>query len=161
MSIDLKKLDKTQLRNMLVNARNKDRGDIAQEVLRELRARGLAERRDYDFLEWNQDRVKGVMKPFAEISSGVTDNSRTTYTEAGGLKIGRPAGHPERMWIDSYTAIKTRKMNAVFVCYVRQPGDHPYFELQFNGKAEKRYTPADLEDALVAWRDVASRATAS
>jgi hypothetical protein len=154
MNIDLKKLDRTQLRNMLVNARNKDRLDVAQDVLRELQTRGLVERRDYDFLEWNQDRVKSALQPFVEISSRVTDNSRTTYTEAGGLKIGLPADHPDRMWIDSYTAIKNRKLNAVFVCYVRHAGDHASFELQLNGGVVKRYTPADLREALSAWRDL-------
>ena len=159
-SIDLTKLDKGQLRTMLANARKKERSDTAQEVLQELRSRGLAERRDYDFLEWNQDRVKQALEPFAKISSEVADNARTTYTEAGGLKIGRPVGHPERMWIDSYTAIKTKKLNAVFVCYVRQPGDHPSFELQVAGTVERRYTPADLDDALTRWREISVLAAA-
>jgi len=33
------------------------------------------------------------------------------------------------MWIDTYCAIKTNKLNVIFVCYIKLPGDAPEFRL--------------------------------
>jgi hypothetical protein len=158
--IDLKTLSKEQLKNLLENARRKEREDIAIEVLRELTVRGGGKNSDYDLLEWNQESARTALAPFAEVSRTVPDNQRTTYTEAGGRKIGRSRGHPEWMWIDSYTAIKTPKLNAVFVCYVPQPGDDAYFVLVLNGVDDQVYQPSELPAALDRWRALAKEAVA-
>ena len=84
------------------------------------------------------------------------DNARTSYTEAGGLKIGRPRSDPEWKWVDAYSAIKTARLNAVFVCYIERPGDDPYFNLVLDGSVERRYGPTELGAALERWREVAS-----
>jgi hypothetical protein len=156
--MDIKALTKEQLRNLLENARRLGRDDVAADVLRELTLRGGGKSSDYALLEWNQASVKDALAPFVEVSRGVPNSKRTSYTEAGGMKIGRRRDDPEWMWVDSYTAIKTPKLNTYFVCYVPRPGDMPYFNMVVNGEVERRYGPSELEAALVRWRELATTA---
>ena len=129
-------------------------------VLAEMTKRGIATRREHRSLAWNQDRVRDVMQPFTQVASEVPDNQRTVYTEAGGRKIGRSKDDPESMWIDTYSAIKTSSVNAVFVCYIKRPGEDPDFELQLDGVCTESYNADRLADALNEWRAVAAQATA-
>jgi hypothetical protein len=69
------------------------------------------------------------------------------------------------MWIDTYCAIKTANLNAVFVCHINEPGEHPELKLYFNGGplAAKStniqpYNADQLPDALVRWRQLAESA---
>ena len=145
-----------QLKNLLANARRLKREDVATEVLRELSRRGAARSDDFAALRWNQQAATESLAPFIEISKTVPTNKRTTYTEAGGRKIGRSRDDPDWMWVDTYTAIKTANFNAVFVCYIPRPGDEAFFELHLNGKTATRYGPDDLTAALERWRRIAA-----
>ncbi len=80
---------------------------------------------------WNQKAVRERLQAFKEVAAAVPGNQRTAYTERGGRKM-LPAHHPERLWIDSYSAIKTKisGVNATFVCHIREAGDEPKFELR-------------------------------
>lgn len=149
---DLPKLSIEQLRNLHGNAKRLGRHEVALAVLQELTLRGGAKSSDYAWLTWNQDSAKRALGPFVEVAKMVRDNRRTTYTEAGGRKIGRGRSDPEWMWVDSYTAIKTAKLNAVFVCYVPKPGDDAYFELHLDGEVVRRFEPSELGEALEHWR---------
>jgi hypothetical protein len=51
------------------------------------------------------------------IITGAVNGNQRTYTEAGGRKIGHSKDDPEWVWIDTYSAIKTPAINAVFLCY--------------------------------------------
>lgn len=155
---DVKSLSDKELRNLLANARRLGREDVAMGAVRELTARGRANGSDYDLLDWNQETARTALLPFVEVSKGVKDNQRTVYTEAGGLKIGKSRGDPEWMWVDTYSAIKTAKLNAVFVCYIPRPGDEAYFGLIVNGQTERRYQPNELETALMRWRAISDAA---
>jgi hypothetical protein len=98
------------------------------------------------------------MAPFRNVAAKVEGSRRVAYTEAGGLKIGRPKSDPDYKWIDTYSAIKTEKLNAYFVCYVPKPGDEPVFRLSVDDKIEGEFFSMDLERALDVWRAVAQRA---
>jgi hypothetical protein len=90
------------------------------------------------------------------VASAVRGNQRTSYTEAGGRKIGRSKDDPEWMWIDTYSAIKTSNINAVFVCYIRQLGEDPEFQLHIDGIRTQSYNADRLGDALSEWRKIAA-----
>lgn len=109
-------------------------------------------------LEWNKHTVKDALQPFVEITSTVVRNRRTRYSEAGGRKIGRPKGHPDKLWIDSYTAIKTAKLNATFSCHVARIGDEPIFTLTVQSEADKVYSHLECEQALKDWEEIARQA---
>ena len=156
--MDYARYDKQGLRNLIDNARRLGRDDVASAALQELTLRGGGRRSDYDLLQWNQATIQKVLEPFAEIARKVQGNKRTSYTEAGGFKIGRTRDDPQWMWVDSYSAIKTESLNAVFVCYIPRPGDDAYFEIRLNQDIERRYEPAELDDALDRWRQLALEA---
>ncbi len=99
------------------------------------------------------------MQPFKDVALAVSVNQRTAYTEAGGFKVARAKDDPERLWIDSYSAIKTPAVNAVFVCHIKQPGDEPEFQLRVDGKHVRSYNADQLSDALSQWGIVAAQAT--
>jgi hypothetical protein len=159
-SINLAKLTPSELKNLLVNNERHGQAAMVHAVLQEMTKRGIATRREYRALSWNQDRVGKVMKPFQQVASHVPHNQRTAYTEAGGYKIGRSKDDPDRMWIDTYSAIKTSGVNAVFVCYIKRPGEDPEFELQLDGVRTQSYNADGLVDALKEWQAVAARAEA-
>ncbi len=157
-SIELAKLTKEELKNLLENNQRHNESEMVQTILKEMTKRGLATGADYSCLKWNPEYVNEVMLPFKEIASTVPFNKRTAYTQAGGLKIGRAKDDPARMWIDTYSAIKTQKINAVFVCYIKQPGNDPEFQLHIDGVQKKSYNASDLPDALLEWKNIASQA---
>jgi hypothetical protein len=82
----------------------------------------------------------------------------TAYTEAGGGRH-HPKDDPRHLWIDTYCAIKTSAVNAIFVCHVRQPGDDPEFQLLIDGTRVYSYNADQLTDALNEWRAIAARPT--
>ena len=156
--IDLTKLTPQQLKSLLAN--NEKRGQTAtvHAVLEEMTRRGIAKHHEYRSLAWNQDRVRSVMQPFKQVASGVPGNKRQAYTEAGGSKIGRPKDDPERMWIDTYSAIKTPQINAAFVCYIKRPGAEPEFHQLIDGACVRIYNADHLTSALHEWKLIAARA---
>ena len=156
--IDLSAQTKEGLRNLLANAKRLGREDVAADVLLEITRRGQGKGDDYALLRWNQETVKQALEPFASVARTVKDNQRTSYTEAGGRKIGRSRDDPDWMWIDSYSAIKSPRLNAVFVGYVPRPGDEAYFELHLDGATERRFPPNELEQAMARWRNLAASA---
>jgi hypothetical protein len=160
MNLDLASLTVKELKNLLAN--NQRTGNVAmvRAAVKEMLNRGVATRREYRALKWNQDSVRDAMQPFKNVASAVAGNQRTAYTQAGGRKIGRSRGDPEWLWIDTYSAIKTTAINAVFVCHIKQPGDDPEFQLRINGTRAQSYNADGLTDALGEWRAIASRTAA-
>jgi hypothetical protein len=156
--IDLGKLTPAELKNLLANNERHGQTAMVHAVLEEMARRGIATRREYRSLAWNQDRVRDVMLPFRQVASAVRDNQRTTYTEAGGRKIGHSKDNPEWMWVDTYSAIKTPAVNAVFVCYIKRPGEDPEFQLHLDGVCTESYNADRLPDGLNEWRALAARA---
>jgi hypothetical protein len=156
--IDLNKLTSQELKNLLTNSERLGRSEMTVLVIKEMERRGMATSREYRTLEWNPSRVREAMKPFKEIAASVAGNRRTPFTEAGGLKIGRPKNDPERMWVDTYCAIKTGNINAVFVCYIKQPGDEPEFRMRVNEDPPTIFKAEALPAALTQWQSIAHRA---
>ena len=154
--MDLKKLNIEQLRNLIKNARDRDRLDIAENAAIELSIRGKANSKDLKNVYWNQDRVRILMEPFVLISRSVKNNKRTSYTEAGGFKIGRSKNDPDWRWIDTYTAIKTEHGNAVFVCYIINIGSEPIFEMILDG-LKKEYKLDQIDQALSHWENYSKK----
>jgi hypothetical protein len=110
-------------------------------------------------LNWDQERVRVAMQPFKDVAGAVNGNRRTPYSEAGGFKIGRSKDDPEKCWIDTYSAIKTPAINAVFVCFIKGPGNDPDFQLRIDRKHVRSYNADGLADALNDWRVIAAQAT--
>jgi hypothetical protein len=156
--VDLTKLTDRELKNLLKNNQRHGQHDTVRAVLMEMDRRGVATRRDYRTLTWNQDSVREIMRPFKEVADAVPGNQRTSYTEAGGRKIGRAKTDPERRWIDTYSAIKTASTNAVIVCYVKSPGDEPEFQLRIDDAPVLSFNADRLSDALKQWKEVAEQA---
>lgn len=156
--IDLTTLSKQELRNLLDNAKRRQRDDIIKTVIQELTRRGKGQTSDYDLLEWNQASVRKLLEPFVEIAKTVPDNQRTTYTEAGGMKIGRSRDDPEWRWVDTYSAIKTPRLNAAMVCFIDRPGEDAYLHLYLDGVVVTRYELSDVPVALKRWRELAEQA---
>ena len=156
--MDFTKRTPQELKNLLVNNERHGMTDTVLAVLQEMARRGIARKDDFSRLIWNQDRVAEVLKPFKEIASTVPGNQRVTYTQAGGLKIGRSKNDPEWMWIDSYSAIKTSSINAIFVCYVKRPGDEPEFQLRVKDGPSESFNADQLEDALQKWKQISATA---
>ena len=167
MRIDLKKLTPHGLRNLLDNSRRLRNSEMEQAVVQEMHERGLATGREYAIFPWNQDRVDRVMEPFARIAGSVSNNQRVSYTQAGGRKIGLPKEHPEHVWIDSYSAIKTSDINAVFGCQIEKPGNDPKFTLYLGdgsrrqAQPSKSYNADQLQQALADWQAIARSASAN
>ncbi len=158
MPIDFSNLSNQQLRNFLANANRLDRPDEVARVLIEMRQRGIGRASDYDAIEWNPDKVRRALEPFKKLAEGVVGNKRTPYTEAGGLKVGRKKDDPDRKWIDTYSGIKTERINATFGCHVAHPGADPEFRLIVDGAIQRQYTSAEISEALTDWEAVARNA---
>jgi hypothetical protein len=155
-AIELAMLTDKQLKVYLSNCMKRGEIDLTRAIVSHMFSRGIANGTHLTVFEWNQDSVRSRMRWFKEIASEVKDNQRTAYTEAGGFKIGRAKGDPDKKWIDTYCAIKTSAMNAVFVCYVKMPGDEPEFELQVNDTRVRSYNADQLDEALEDWTAIGS-----
>jgi hypothetical protein len=153
--LNLSELTPQQLKNLLENNQRHGQTEMVHAVLEEMGRRGMATHR---MVKWNQGRVRDVMEPFKAVAAGVPGNQLTSYTEAGGLRIGRPKGHPEKMWVDTYSRIKTRRLDASFTCYIKQAGEDQEFQLRVNENTIRRYNADGLDDALSDWRETAARA---
>lgn len=121
----------------------------------ELYRRGIARKEHYAVFNWNKESVVTLLQPFQEVAESVTNNLRTDFTNGGGLI--RKKDEEQRMWIDSYSAIKTDKVNAAFACRVKAPGCEPIFELKA-GDEEKPVSLDEVDDALNEWKIIASEA---
>ncbi len=100
------------------------------------------------------------MEPFSTISELVLESSRTTKTEAGGGKF-KPVGHPEKLQIDTYTAIKKKGINATFACHVRESWGEPTFVLTIKDDTPTVihiFTVDELDKAEARWAAVAANA---
>lgn len=157
--IDLAKLTPEQLKNLLANAERMGEAATANAVVKEMAYRRLATRREYRALEWNQERIREIMRPFRDAASAVPGNQRTSYTEAGGLRIGSPKDDPEHLWIQTYCAIKTALTNATFGCNVKQPGDEPEFQLRTDRETVQIYNADQLSTVLEQWQSIARLAS--
>jgi hypothetical protein len=157
-AIDFATLTDKELKSYLNNCKRYGQTELAREVLTHMFSRGIANGIHLKVFKWNQDSVRSAMQEFKKIASEVTDNQRTAYTEAGGFKIGRAKGDPDKKWIDTYCAIKTSNVNAEFVCHVKMPGDEPEFELQVGKTRVRSYDSDQLDSALKEWSAIAERA---
>jgi len=153
MSIDLTTLSNQQLRIYKRNCERRGHPEKAREAAREMIRRGIAKTRDLNVFKWNQHSVRKHLQRFKDVASEVKDNRLKAYTEQGGFRIGRAKGHPEKQWIDTYCAIKTPKMKAMFVCRVKSPGDEPEFELH-KGTLIASYDADRLDEAFADWKAV-------
>ena len=156
--VDLTKLTPARLRDLMRRYTEAGYPELAQGCLDELHRTGAARASDHSHLKWNQASASKALQPFVEVSKSVADNARTAFTEAGGTKIGKAKDDPERNWVDSYTAIKRGPTNAIFVCYIKAPGDDPSFSLQTGGTEERRFNFDQLDEALARWREIAASA---
>jgi hypothetical protein len=144
-------LSDRQLRIYRHNCERLGRPEKAREAASEMFTRGIAKAEDLKVFTWNQDSVCEAMQRFKKMASAVKDNRLTPYTEQGGYRIGRAKGHPEKEWIDTYCAIRTAATKAVFVCYVKSPGDEPRFELHVDGTLTGSYNADRLDEAFEDW----------
>jgi hypothetical protein len=153
--MDLKRLTVPELRQLAKNAQARNSQDILEAVGLELFDRGEARSTDLKHITWNQERVRSALIAFKEVASRVKSNKRTAYTEAGGLKIGLRKDHPDWLWVDTYSAIKTQLGNSVFYCYIKKPGQEPEFGIKLDEVVLCTYTPNELDAALEEWKKVA------
>jgi hypothetical protein len=153
--IDYTSLTEKKLRDLMARYTAAGFPDYAEKCAAELGQRGKTRKSDYGHIKWNQTHVREVMQPFAHVAAAVPGNSRTSYTEAGGTKIGRKKTDPEWNWIDSYSGIGLPGLSAVFVCYVKAPGADPQFQLRVNGDISAAFTADELPKALAQWENLA------
>jgi hypothetical protein len=149
---EVKTLTNIALRNLFDNAKRLGRQDIVEVVVKEMYDKGIAKSEHYAALSWNTLTVDETLSPFTEISRSIKQNQRTYYTKAGGYKMRG------EKWIDSYTAIKTSKINTLFGCTVDYPGAEPVFQLYINNIPHKRYIADELPAALEEWQQIAKLA---
>ena len=149
---EVNSLKNAELRNLFENAKRLGRQDIVDAVLKEMYERRIANSEHYAALRWNTLNVDEALAPFAELSRSIKQNQRTDYTRAGGYKMRG------EKWIDSYTAIKTNKLNSLFGCTVDHPGAEPVFQLYIDNVPQKRYIADELPVALEEWRQIAKLA---
>lgn len=159
--MDIKKLADSELKNLLANAQRLGRADVMEAVAAEMVLRGVGSAKEWSLFAWNQDSVRDALEPFKNIASSVQGNSRTPYSEAGGLRIGRKRTDPEWRWIDSYCAIKTDHVNGVFGCIIDRPGGGPQFYMRIGHEPEVYYDFDHMADAERAWLELAQRAIGS
>jgi len=164
--VDLNLKTKSELQQMLQNcARRPDDAQaqyLAEEIKNVMSRRGLLNSSDWKG-KWNSAEVAEALKPFAEVAKSVKGNQRTSYTTAGGLHVGRNKMNPEWKFVDSYSAIKTKNLNAVMICQVDRPGDDAIFVLQVStGNKEKAVVVQGdrtiLPAALEKWKELARSA---
>lgn len=156
--MDFSKRTDKELRNLLENHRKQNQTETILLIINEMRRRGMATSREYAALKWNQIRVRETLDPFKRISESVPNNARTAYTEAGGRKIGRSKDDPDRLWIDSYCAIKTPKTNSIIVCQIAKPGDEPTFVVRIDDNEPVSFNADQLDGALSKWSEIATKA---
>lgn len=155
-SINIEKLSNEQLRSYLGNAQRLGAEDLAIEIAGELHKRGAFPRKLHHCLTWNEARMAEALRPFAEMARSVANSRRTAYTNGGGLRR-RPKNDPERMCVDSYSAIKRNGINAAFAGRIKAPGDEPEFELLVNGD-KRLFKLSELGEALEEWKQIAAAA---
>jgi hypothetical protein len=100
-TIDLATLTDAQLHIFYENALERGAIDLAVSIARELFRLGKLKRAELAKLRWNERAVAEILQPFADVARTVVRNSRTTYTNGGGLRR-KPKADPERMMVDSY-----------------------------------------------------------
>lgn len=106
---------------------------------------------------WDQRHVRKIMQPFKAVAESVLGNSRKSYTEGGGRKR-KSADDPNHLWVDTYCAIKTDRINAVIVCLIRMEGELPTFRISVNKRPAGEYKAAELPAAMRLWQNLAASA---
>ena len=85
--IDYTKLTPLKLRDLRGRYEAQGYPHLALDCTKELLRRGAARSADYSNLQWNQDKVRALFVPFRALAA-FEGNERTSYTEAGGSRIG-------------------------------------------------------------------------
>lgn len=154
--IDLCNLSIDELYNYLYNARRLEEREVAVRIARELYRRGRLPSKYRSWLPWSEPRMAEVLRPFVDVARAIKKSRRTTYTNGGGLRR-RPKADPERMMVDSYSAIKRGAVNAAFAGRVKEPGSEPIFELLVNGR-KRMFQLTELDEAFAEWQRIAEAA---
>jgi hypothetical protein len=149
---------------LAASAHNKAARAVFDAAQAEAVRRGLTSTRTTERIKnWTTADVEEVLRPFTELTKSVPNNARLPtkgVTHAGGLRV------KGEMAIDSYTAIKTKSVDAMLVAYAREKSDIPHFillERQSPMDKERtetgRFTAGTLlEEALPRWRLLAQKA---
>jgi len=151
--IDLTAKSEEQLDNLITNYQRAGQLAFVRKVVVEKARRRKATPKQLSLLEWNQERVTDVLTPFAELTKKIKNNRRVVYSIAGGGKH-KDASHPDHLWIDSYTAVKAKGINATFSCHIKHPGDEPTFILTIRPDDVQSYSIQELDQALIEWEEV-------
>ena len=153
--IDYTKLTPLKLRDLRGRYEAQGYPHLALDCTKELLRRGAARSADYSNLQWNQDKVRALFVPFRALAA-FEGNERTSYTEAGGSRIGHKKSDPEWMWIDSYSGMAVSHANWVFSCQIPQPGDDPTFSLIDHKIVVRTYNSDGVAAALKEWAELAA-----
>jgi hypothetical protein len=149
--VNLSAVSAEGLDNLIANLGKHGRKKEQAAVIREKRRRGIAKSKDYAALEWNPARVQAELAPFVEASRQVLKSGRRAFTTAGG-GIFKSSDSPKRLWIDTYTAVKTADFNADFSCHIRAPGDDPVFTLSIKSdNTVEVFSYQEIGTALETW----------
>ena len=154
---DLTNKSETQLDNLINNHQRAGQSASVTKFVVEKARRGTATKKQLRLLEWNQERVDEVFKPFVELTEKIENNRRTKYSIAGGGKR-KDISDPNHLWIDSYTGVKVNGLNATISCHVRQPGDEPAFTLTIRPDDVQSFSFQELDQALQEWEEVIATA---
>ena len=164
----LNKMSIKDLQQLLRNCNNQietpEAARLAREVVAELQARNAFKPGQWKG-RWNAAEVAEALEPFRVIAAAVPGNRNTAFTTAGGLHIGRKHTDPDWKFVDTYSSIRTHRVNAVFSCQVDRPGDDAVFRLFFADLQKSRLKEVVLEGdhticgvALGRWRVIAALA---
>lgn len=149
-TIDLTTQSKTQLDNLINNrSRHGDLAGARNAALERIR-RGQAKPIHMAYLEWTPERVQIALEPFVEISQSVVGSKRKAHVVAGGGRR-KHRSHPDALWVDTYSGIKTTKVNATIACHIREVGDEPLFIIIENDEPLRFYSLAERDVALSVW----------
>ncbi|MGL4323352.1 MAG: hypothetical protein ACRCTD_04865 [Beijerinckiaceae bacterium] len=152
---DLAKLSKADLHTMYENNKKAGRTDVVSLIINEAKRRNLRTGYIVGDMPWTQSKVREALLPFKRISETVIGNKRTVYTEAGGLKIGRSIGDFDKHYIESYSRIQTKEIDAIFFCLVKELDSDAVFKLSVNKEDKQFYNAEQLDKAEVDWKAIA------
>jgi hypothetical protein len=160
MMIDLSTKTKAQLENLIENrARSGDLAGARDAALERIR-RGHPKPAHWAHVLWRPDRVEQLLEEAVAISRSVAGNKRKAYVEAGGLKR-KNNRHPDHMFIDSYSGIKTKVMNARFCCQTREVGNEPDIFIEQDNETRRSYSVLEFDAAIRDWERIALAANSA
>ena len=120
-----------------------------------MRRRGFSRRKDYAHVRFNADWASVQLQPFVDISRRLDKSARVSFSSCGG-GVMKSRMNSERLFVDSYTAIKTLDCNAEFSCHIKEPGDEPDFVLRIKkpNSSISYFMFDELEMAEIQWKEV-------